>query len=77
MIDECSLQQQEMLLQVERSNMWILQLQEERREVEEQLLAALSQVNELQQALSLEARSKECLVDEFRQLQEHLRATKA
>ncbi|CAE7631882.1 glpV [Symbiodinium sp. CCMP2456] len=63
MMDEFSLQQQEMLLLVERSNMWILQLQEERREVEEQLLAALSQVNELQQALSLEARSKEWLTN--------------
>ncbi|CAJ1420300.1 unnamed protein product [Effrenium voratum] len=74
---QSSSERDEMLELVESSNTWILQLQRERRDYEEQLLPALQQVHDLQEALAFEVGAKEDLIFQIQHLQEQLKVVEA
>ncbi|CAK9067582.1 unnamed protein product [Durusdinium trenchii] len=67
-------EQQEMLELIESSNTWIQVMRQERWDHEEQMALAVCQLNELQEALVLEAKSKETFTRQIQELQDQLAA---
>ncbi|CAK9067588.1 unnamed protein product [Durusdinium trenchii] len=63
-------EQQEMLELIESSNTWIQVMRQERWDHEEQMALAVCQLNELQEALVLEAKSKETFTRQIQELQD-------